>query len=110
MSDIKVRNAIWRCIQRRIASKLWESGYVDGSEPHGHLMLWSPTKPKAFSKNEVITQLWAIGKDWIADNTAGGGMATVNVRRIPVSDLANVLEWLLSIDIDAKARVKRKAA
>lgn len=110
MSDIKARNAIIRCIQRLMVQRLWPSGYVDDKEPGGHLLLWSPKKAKAFRQNTVITRLWALGHDWIADDAYGGGMVSTHMRHIPIADLANILEWLLSIDIDAVAHRSKKDA
>ena len=107
MSDVKARNAVIRCIARVVKPHLYPSGYVDGSEPDGHLQLWSPQKAKAFSKNTTITSLYAVGKDWIADDAHSGGMVSTQMRHIPIEDLANILEWLLSVDLEA-IRFRRK--
>lgn len=110
MSETKTRNAIWRCIQRLLRPRMWESGYVCDKEPSGHIMLWSPRVTKLFARNTQITSVWAIGKDWLSDDALGGGMVTHSFRSVPVEDLANILEWLISVDIDAVAHHKKDAA
>lgn len=104
MSETKARNAVIRCIKRVVVPRMWESGYVDHNEPHGHVMLWCPKKPKKFSTNEKLREVIAITKTGISDDAEGGGMTTHDMSTLPVADLANVLEWLLSIDFNAVSR------
>jgi hypothetical protein len=110
MSEAKVRNAIIRCIRRRVEPHMRPSGYVNEAEPGGYLMLWSPATRKAFRRNTEITDVWAVGRDWVASDAFGGGMVTQPMRKIPLEDLANILEWLLQIDLDAEAVHRKKAS
>jgi hypothetical protein len=110
MSEAKVRNAIIRCIRRRVEPHMWPSGYVDAKEPGGYLMLWSPATQKAFRRNKEITDVWAVGRDWVCSDAYGGGMVRHSLRKIPLADLTNILEWLLQIDLDAEAVRRKKAS